>query len=459
MAGSGSGAGEAAAGATRSARDSGPPPGAELELEPTGIAHGGFAVARHEGRVVFIADGIPGEPVRALITESKASFSRAVAIAPLTPSEHRIQHVWPEAGIDRAPELRAGGAEFGHIRLPHQRALKAEVVIDALQRFGGVEGSDLRSLVVAPMPGDDDTSGTRWRTRVTLHIDDEGRIGPYAARSHRVIPVTSLPLAVTELEARAPLDGTLPELSHGGGTVRLGTGTGERRGPGRVDLVASAGDGAHVRVRLERGPKQRPAGVITERARGIDFAVDEDGFWQVHRHAADALAETVADLAGPRLDPEAQHLDLYGGVGLFAATFASLGAPYVETVESAAGATEHARRNLAPWRGPTAVTARVDRYLRDLEGELTAADRTDLAAGTILLDPPRAGAGREIANAIAALRPAQIIYVACDPVALARDVRTLRDDGYVLDEVRALDLFPNTHHVECVARLVREGTA
>ncbi|MGO2112475.1 MAG: class I SAM-dependent RNA methyltransferase, partial [Pseudoclavibacter sp.] len=412
------------------------------------------------------------------ITESKSSFSRAVALDAIETSEHRAEHVWPEAGIARDPEERAGGAELGHIELAHQRTLKAEVIVDAMQRFGGVEGGgerggverpggpadraessdrsgadrvDLGALEVEAMPGDDDARGTGWRTRVTLHIDDDGNVGPYAARSRRVIHVASLPLATSELERIAPLDGVLPTHDKSG---RDRSGSAAPTGPGRIDLVAPSEAEASLRVRLDHGPRPRRAGMIRERVLGIDFEVDEDGFWQVHRHAATALADTVLDVARDGLDPQAQHLDLYGGVGLFAAMFANAGATYVETVEAASRATGHAVRNLAPWRGPTAVTARVDRYLRDLEREVTAADRADLRAGTILLDPPRSGAGREVTDAIAAFEPAQIIYVACDPVALARDTRTLRESGYSLDALRALDLFPNTHHVECVARFV-----
>lgn len=432
-------------------------PGIDLDLEPTGIAHGGVAVARHEGRVVFVADAIPGERVRARVTEVKKSFARAAAIEPLEPNEHRLPHVWAEADIARDPEDRAGGAEFGHMDLLFQRELKGRVIAEAMQKFGGLENWVAHPITVEAMPGDDEVRGTGWRTRVTLHVDEEGRVGPYAARSRRVIEVASLPLAFPDLQELAPLDGRLPRLGApgaSGATSRLGTGEGELRGPGRIDLVAPSQLESRMRVRLEGGPRPRPAGVIAEVVGDLEFELDEDGFWQVHRHAARALAEVVRELSRERLDPEGQHLDLYGGVGLFAACFADAGARYVETVESAARATQHARRNLVRWRGPSAVTGRVDRYLNDLEREVTAADRADLEAGTILLDPPRAGAGAGVVRAIAAFRPRQIIYVACDPVALARDTSTLRECGYDLDVMRALDLFPNTHHVECVARFL-----
>jgi len=195
--------------------------GREVELEPQRIAHGGIAVARLDGRVVFVSDAIPGERVVARVTDDrKKAFWRADTVSVLEPSPHRRPHVWAEAALERDPDERAGGAEFGHIAVPHQRELKAQVLADALQRFGGIE----RAVEVEGLPGAED--GTRWRTRVRLHVDDDGVVGPYAARSHRVIPVASLPLAVEEVEALAPRDGmtgveTVDVLAPTDGEARL----------------------------------------------------------------------------------------------------------------------------------------------------------------------------------------------------------------------------------------------
>src|SRR5476649_402116 len=113
--------------------------GRELDLEVTNVAHGGIAVARHDGRVVFVSDAIPGETVRARVSEaSKKSFWRADTLSVVTPSEFRQPHVWPAAGLDRDPADRAGGAEFGHILIAHQRELKRQVLADSLKRMAGV---------------------------------------------------------------------------------------------------------------------------------------------------------------------------------------------------------------------------------------------------------------------------------------------------------------------------------
>ncbi|KXC04696.1 class I SAM-dependent RNA methyltransferase [Microbacterium hominis] len=439
-----------------------------IDLDITDVAHGGVFVARHEGRVVFVADAIPGERVRARLTDTaKSSFWRAATVEVLDASPDRRAHVWAAADLDVDPDLRPGGADFGHITLERQRALKQQVLRDALERFGGLTGPEVAVSGAAALHGADgevlaaeSEDATGWRTRVSLHVDADGRVGPYAARSHRVVPVDDLPLATAEI-ARAARELTAQ--------------------PGRVDLVQPA-DG---RVRIVPRPEAERAGrgsgrgrkrphqphgglagradaaaeVVWEEAAGRRFRVDAGGFWQVHRLAAHTLtavvAEALRELGG--IDDTAQHLDLYGGVGLFAATLGELGgaATRVTSVESDPRATEHAGENLADWVGARAETARTDRFLARLNAVAGAAEGARLSRGVILLDPRRAGAGRAVVDGIAALAPASVVYVACDPVALARDLGSFREHGYEPRRIEARDLFPHSHHVEAVAVLQR----
>lgn len=404
--------------------------GREIELDVINIAHGGVAVARHDGRVVFVSDAVPGERVVARISDDrKRSFWRAETVRVVEASRHRVPHVWSAAGIDRDPADRAGGADFGHIALEHQRELKRRVLAESLLRMAGIT----TDVVVEALAGDDERSGTRWRTRVSLHVDRSGRLGPFAARSHRVIPVEDLPLAVDELASAAPLGDRF---------------TGEEH----VDLLAPSTGG----VRLIVG-EQRPA-TITELVDGREFRLADSGFWQVHRGAASALTDAVRQAIDPVLfDPLAHNLDLYGGVGLLAAAVGDRFGPEtcITTVESDRTASDFAAVNLAEWPDARAQAARVERWVRELEASATGDERGRLAAATIVLDPPRAGAGRVVVDAVAALSPRQVVYVACDPVALARDVALFAGHGYDLAGLRAFDLFPNTHHVEAVARLTR----
>lgn len=422
--------------------------GSEIELEVTKVAHGGIAVARYDGRVVFVSDAIPGEKVRARISDdSRPSFWRAETTEVLEPSEFRQPHIWAAASVDRAPENRAGGAEFGHIVPAHQRELKRQVLTEALQRMAGVDSD----VTVEALPGAED--GTGWRTRVRLHVAEDGTPGPYSARSHRVVPVQELPLATPELAAVAPLTETFP-------------------GESVIDVIAPSSGNPWVLTETTpspapqkgrgKGRRQRPAGpkpqTIVETVGDREFRLDVRGFWQVHRAAPETLTRAVQEAVDESVfDTRAANLDLYGGVGLLAAALGDRfgKALRITTVESDSRATDHAAENLAEWMGAVSVTARVERYLQQLRASAGPAERARLRQATVVLDPPRSGAGKAVVNELVELAPAQLIYVACDPVALARDVSLLSGRGYELVRLRAFDLFPNTHHVEAVATLRR----
>jgi tRNA/tmRNA/rRNA uracil-C5-methylase (TrmA/RlmC/RlmD family) len=435
-----------------------------IELEITNVAHGGIFVARHEGRVVFVSDAVDGERVLAQVTDSKQkSFWRATTVEVLESSQHRQPHVWSASSIERAPDERAGGAEFGHIALAHQRELKAQVLAESLERFAGISfgepgagESGLTRPIVEALPGDDDSKGTRWRTRVSLHVGPDGRVGPYAARSHNIITVRDLPLALEAVENLAPIS--------------------QRLAPGsRVDLVAPSVGGARITMvdpvdpakkKRARGKPSGPVAIpklknradIREIVGDREFKLAENGFWQVHRAAAETLSAAVSGMIDADLfDVRAANHDLYGGVGLLAAAMGDRfgSTTRMTSVESNDEATEFAANNLADWVGSRVLTGRVDHYLADISQMLSPADRTAWSAATVILDPPRSGAGKEVVASLGELAPAQLIYVACDPVAFARDAGYFRELGYELADLRAFDLFPNTHHAEAVGRFIR----
>ncbi|AWB88591.1 class I SAM-dependent RNA methyltransferase [Salinibacterium hongtaonis] len=404
--------------------------GTRLEVDVTNIAHGGISVARHDGRVIFVSDAIPGERVLVEITEDrKKSFWRAETVEVIEASPHRQPHVWAEASVDRAPEDRAGGAEFGHIEIGHQRELKRRVLVDSIKRMAALD----TDVEVQPIAGPAD--GTGWRTRLRLHVAEDGTLGPYSSRSHRVIPVTSVPLAAPEVARITPLTERFTGSTH-------------------VDVVAPSGSNSFV-IAGDANAKGRPkAQTIVEVVGEREFRLDVRGFWQVHQAAAQTLTTAVQDaIDETRFDPRAANQDLYGGVGLLAAAVGDRFGPTtrITTVESDSLATDHAAENLQEWLGAQAITARVDRYLQQLKRTGVSLD-----GSTVVLDPPRAGAGREVIDSLADLGASQLVYVACDPVALARDLGFLSAHGYRLERLKAFDLFPNTHHVEAVATLVRD---
>jgi tRNA/tmRNA/rRNA uracil-C5-methylase (TrmA/RlmC/RlmD family) len=385
------------------------------------VAHGGHCVARHEGVVVFVRHTLPGERVVVEITEGddRSRFLRGDAVEVLTASPDRVERPCPFSGPDRC-----GGCDFQHVALPAQRSLKAFVVHEQLQRLARLDVD----VVVEPVPGDRD--GLDWRTRVQFAVDGSGRAGLRKHRSHDVVPLDHCPIA----------DPRLPGVL-------------DRSWPGGVSAVEAIVSDSDEQLRVVSGPGgdviDGPA-VLHERAAGRSWQVTGSGFWQVHPGAADALVSAVVSALSPQ--PGERAADLYSGVGLFSAALASaVGVTgSVVAVEGDTGAVADAAVNLADLPQVSAVAERVDRALeRGLLGE---------SVDVVVLDPPRVGARREVVALVAALRPRAVAYVACDPASLARDVAIFAEHGYRLDSLRAFDLFPMTHHVECVALLTRTSS-
>jgi tRNA/tmRNA/rRNA uracil-C5-methylase (TrmA/RlmC/RlmD family) len=182
---------------------------------------------------------------------------------------------------------------------------------------------------------------------------------------------------------------------------------------------------------------------LERKAAGRSWQVSSGGFWQVHPQAADALVAAVMDLAKPR--PGEHLVDLYGGVGLFAGVWGSRTAGRVDVVEGHRSAASDAEVNLADLPLAQVHPVAVERFV---------VNQADLRPDVVVLDPPRVGAKRAVLQPVAAWRPRAVVYVACDPAALGRDVAYLAEFGYRLQGLRAFDLFPMTHHVESVALFV-----
>ncbi|MEP6855687.1 MAG: TRAM domain-containing protein [Pedococcus sp.] len=416
--------------------------GDEVEVEVGPIAHGGFCIARHEGRVVFVRHALPGERVRVRVTEARDGqrFVRADCVAVLTASEHRVTAPCPYA----APGL-CGGCDFQHVQVAHQRDLKAMVVREQFSRVAKLEVE----VVVEPVPGDHD--GLGWRTRVEFAVDEVGRAGLRQHRSHDVVPVDTCLIA----DARILATGVL---------------RGHWDGEQAVDVVAPS-EGEAVVVRVPSGEAEAPT--VVEHVEGgsfvADFEVAARGFWQVHPGAAGTFVETVLGMLRPGEGETA--LDLYSGVGLFAAALGEAVGPQgkVVAVESDSGAVAAAAGNLAQYPSVLAIRARVDDAFGVARASRSGPDGRrgqrsrklrrhpllPLAVDLVVLDPPRTGAGKDIVAQVAGLSPRAVAYVACDPAALARDTSYLRGAGYELRELRAFDAFPMTHHVECVALFER----
>lgn len=426
--------------------------GLEVEVEVGRVAHGGHCVARHEGRVLFVRHALPGERVRARVTEGAPgdSFWRADAVEVLRASPDRVEPPCPWA----RPGL-CGGCDWQHAALPAQRGLKAEVVAEQMARLAGLDVAVQVEAVDGP--GVDVAAGLGWRTRVRFSVTEDGRAGLRRHRSRSVVDLDWCRIAsprVTEVGAtgvRWPGAASVEVVAPAVGADRLVVVEPAR--PGRRPRLPATAAPASVAVVGPEGLERRSG--RTWVAEDVDlpggprsFRVTGSGFWQVHPGAAATLARAVVEAARPAAGERA--VDLYSGAGLLAAALAQAVGEggSVVAVESDARAVADARRGLRDLAQVQLLTGRADRALADLgRGEGSGAD-------VVVLDPPRTGARRAVVERIAALAPRVVVYVACDPAALARDVATFAEHGYALDALRAFDLFPQTRHVECVARLV-----
>ncbi len=387
----------------------------ELELAVGPVGHGGFCVARHEGRVVFVRHALPGERVRAVVTEDRGgSYCRADAVAVLEPAAGRVPPPCPASGPGGC-----GGCDFQHVDPGVQRQLKAQVVAEQLRRIAGLDVA----VTVQELPG----GPLGWRTRSRLAVDGTGEPGFRVHRSHTVLPVPACPLAVPGALA--------PVFSH------------RWRPGGELEVVTDDSGRVHVaQLRPGRPPTQlRGTGRVVRHAAGRRWELSALGFWQVHPAAADALAALVGGWAAA--PPGGTAWDLYGGVGLFASVLAGQVGPTgsVTVVEASRRAVADGAAALADLAQVHFVTGRVERALDQLPG----------LPDVVVLDPPRRGVGQEVAAAVADRGPTRIVHLACDPAALARDIAAYLTCGYRLLAVQALDAFPMTHHVECVAALAR----
>ncbi|MFD0147502.1 MULTISPECIES: class I SAM-dependent RNA methyltransferase [unclassified Streptomyces] len=425
--------------------------GEEYEVEVGPVAHGGHCIARTEGgRVLFVRHALPGERVVARVTEGEETsrYLRADAVTVLEASKDRVEAPCPFAGPGKC-----GGCDWQHAKPGAQRRLKGEVVAEQLQRLAGLTPEEAGwDGTVMPAEGDKLPAGEvpQWRTRVQYAVDTEGHAGLRKHRSHEVEVIDHCMIAapgVSEL-------GIEKRTWEGMASVEAiaASGSGDRQviltpRPGaRLPLVELDKPVSVLRVDEKDGGVHRVHGrpFVRERADDRTYRVGNGGFWQVHPKAAQTLVLAVMQGLMPRKGDTA--LDLYCGVGLFAGAIADRvgdqGA--VLGIESGKRAVEDARHNLEAYDRVRIEQGKVETVL-----PRTRISEVDL----IVLDPPRAGAGKQTVTHLAGLGARRIAYVACDPAALARDLAYFKDNGYRVRTLRVFDLFPMTHHVECVAIL------
>ena len=387
-----------------------------MEIRIDSVAVGGDGIGRADDRrVVLVPGALPGELVRVQITEERRSMLRGALVEVLEPSDDR-QQPWCPHVLEGC-----GGCGWQHVRPDRHGALKRSVVIDALRRTAKLDRSVAESVVrLGPVLPD---RGYRTTARGAVGLD--GHIGLRAYHSDVVVPITTCGVLDPSLDAFI-WSSTVP--------------------PGVDEVEVRVGLSSHDRsVRLVGNgpgdvPRTDPSAVVRETIAGVPFQISSGSFFQTSAVGAEALVKIVDDAVGPAED-EQRLIDLYGGVGLFAAT---VGRRFdaVTVVELAKSSCRDARANLVRHPKAQVVESDVARW-RPV--------RTGGPAPVVIADPARRGLDRAGVATVVACRPNRVVLVSCDVGAFARDVRLLLDARYSLVDATCLDLFPNTPLVEVIS--------
>ncbi len=386
-----------------------------ITLQLDHMAYGGDAIGRYAGQAIFVLGGIAGETVRVEIVEQHDRFSRARLIEVLEPSAQRVEPRCPHFGFD---PNSCGGCQGQHIAYAAQLQFKTQIVREQFQRIGRLADANVRDTIPSP-------NAWAYRNHVRFTKSAEGPLGFQAARSNRVVPIEACyivePPILDWLQANESAKQRVSESAN--------------------LQINSVDDQVDVRLSYPQLPSSNPS---TSLRTGFQFQVSPDSFFQVNSSLISTLVEQVLN----KLDPKSSEviLDAYCGVGLFT-RFIAPKAARVIGIESSRSAIDDARQNLSEFKNVKLLRGLVERILPTINNSIDAA----------VVDPPRAGCGRQVVQALIDHRVKHLVYVSCDPSTLARDARQLINSGYQLIEAQPIDLFPQTYHIETVALFVRTG--
>lgn len=403
------------------------------EIKFTKLTHGGDALGRDSnGRVVFVPYLIAGEAARVEITSGKKEFARGRAIEILSPSPERV--------VPRCPHFGAcGGCQWQHIAYPAQLDFKTKIVKEQFARIAKMPDAPIAKMI---------PSAKKWgyRNQMRFAVDGRGSLSLQALESHNLIPIRECHIMDSSLmELFNTLD--MQGADFKAVIFRAGENTGERM----IIFKASTADPPElesdeaVSLVFQVGETVVPligSPYIRERIRHRDFRISANAFFQTNTVMAETLIELVEQFLDPR-DTDTL-LDAYSGVGLLGLSIAERVAKVIEIEENPASMAD-ARFNAGEWSHIDFHNARVESTL----------PRLDHPIDIVVADPPRTGMARSVPAALAARQPRAIVYVSCDPTTLARDARLLVEQGYRLEQVQPVDLFPQTYHIECVAHFSR----
>jgi 23S rRNA (uracil1939-C5)-methyltransferase len=400
-----------------------------IELTPNDIAHGGEAVGRLYGKAHFVAGVLPGERIQGRVVVDKGSWARVELDRVLEPSPDRVEPPCPHFAA-------CGGCQWQYADYAAQLRWKTSILAGQLAHLGGLDDPPVRDPVPAASP-------YGYRNRMDFRVAD-GRPALFRRRSKDLVALDECSLLHPELRSLFDALGDLTGVRKL--IMRIGATTGERLVIIEGGVPGQASEwGASVTQRTKQGLRVvKGSGVIHEEIDGATLRITGGSFFQNNTAGAGELVTLVAEAISP--EPIDTLLDAYAGGGLFGATVGR-DAGRVIAVETSPMSVADLRHNLK--RSDVADHRAVQGAF---EEEAFGLDEYwDLA----VVDPPRSGLGIGGVEAVTAAMPRAIAYVACDPASLARDRRHLDAAGYGLEWVTPVDLFPQTYHIEAVAKFVR----
>jgi 23S rRNA (uracil1939-C5)-methyltransferase len=411
--------------------------------------YGGAFLARDEGKAVFVPLALPGENVRVRLVEEKRAYAAAELEEIVTSAPERVtpgcRHFGP-----------CGGCHYQHADYDAQLRFKQAVLRETLERGGVTPPAEIEVLAGQPWA---------YRNRIRLAFDAAGNPGYRGRRSHALVNIAECPIAAPLLvRAASIIAGHVRRLAPSvrPSEIALFCDAEESKllvmlftrnstASNLADLAVTLQKEVPQLVRLElvlEGGANQPERTIaqygstsmTYSAAGYPYRVDHGAFFQVNRWLVDALVDRVTTGHTGKT-----AWDLFAGVGLFARRLATT-FQSVMAIESAPAATDALQANLYGTNGEAVCASSLDFLRRQRETQ-----RPDL----VVVDPPRTGLGPDMTTRLAEIGPPSLVYVSCDPATLARDLRALLATGYLLESVTLVDLFPQTFHLETVARLRR----
>jgi len=393
--------------------------GTEVELEIVDVAYGGRAVGRHDGMAVFVPGCLEGERVKVRLETVHKRYAEAGLLEVLTPSPHRREPACPLA--DRCP-----GCTYQHVDYAEEVRIKQRQLASLLRRLGGLDAVEMADPASSPC-------SLGYRNKIVLHVGPEGQLGYYGRDNRTVIDVGHCPLAVEAIN---------------------------------TDLAAVRADSAFMQSLVPRGSvtfrwteadgvrhwkdDESAGGALTESTPIGDVKLPAGGFAQVNNAVAAMLvADTIAWI---QVQVPQFLIDLYCGVGIFALAAVQAGVPNVLGVEVNGPAIRAAKANARQLKltgvkfAEGDAAAVFDQAIRQVDAGLTA----------VIVDPPREGLSSALCESLLMHRPAGLLYISCAPDTLARDLKRLTAEAYVVERCRVLDMFPRTAHFETMTFLRRK---